>query len=284
MMIGLIIFVSCTDAKRSRVLGRVNEWQGKEIHYLEGAKFVLNGDSVLGDSLNQNYRVFSYVDSIGCVSCKLKLSEWGNFISMVDSIYPNIVSFQFVFQPYRTRELQLMLKREKLSALIYVDKNGRFGELNKFPENMDFQTFLLDKDNRVLAIGNPIHNPKVKELYLKIIRGENIERGDESKETRTKVEIDKTVVSLGSFDWQEEQKAAFVLKNTGDRLLVIQDVTTSCGCTTVAYAKEPVQPGGEVALEVAYKADHPEHFDKTVTVHCNAEASPLVLRINGNAG
>ncbi|WP_321481197.1 hypothetical protein [uncultured Bacteroides sp.] len=27
--------------------------------------------------------------------------------------------------------------------------------------------FFLDKDNKVLAIGNPIHNPKVKELYLK---------------------------------------------------------------------------------------------------------------------
>lgn len=41
---------------------------------------------------------------------------------------------------------------------------------------MNFHTFLLDKDNKVLAIGNPIHNPKVKELYLKIIQGEKVEQ------------------------------------------------------------------------------------------------------------
>ena len=135
----------------------------------------------------------------------------------------------------------------------------------------------------MLAIGNPIHNPKVKELYLKIIQGEKIERGDESKVIKTEVDISNMSVSLGSFDWQEEQKATFVLKNVGDKPLVIQDVTTSCGCTTVTYPKAPALPGRELALEVVYKAEHLEHFDKTITVYCNAETSPLVLKISGNA-
>jgi hypothetical protein len=87
-----------------------------------------------------------------------------------------------------------------------------------------FQTFLLDKGNKVLAIGNPVHNPKVKELYLKIIQGEKIGRGGENKVIRTKVAIDRTSVSLGSFDWQEEQKVTFILENVGDKPLVIQDV------------------------------------------------------------
>ncbi|WP_373758627.1 DUF1573 domain-containing protein, partial [Bacteroides heparinolyticus] len=53
--------------------------------------------------------------------------------------------------------------------------------------------------------------------------------------------------------------------------------------TTVTYSKEPVQPGKEIVLEVSYKAEHPEHFNKTITVYCNAEISPLVLQINGDA-
>lgn len=138
-------------------------------------------------------------------------------------------------------------------------------------------------DNKVLAIGNPIHNPKVKELYLKIIRGEKVGQEDKSKQVVTKVNVDKTSVSMGNFNWQEEQKATFTLKNTGDKLLVIQDVATSCGCTTVSYSKEPVQPGKETTLEVAYKADRPEHFAKTITVYCNAEHSPLTLKISGDA-
>lgn len=132
-------------------------------------------------------------------------------------------------------------------------------------------------------IGNPILNPKIKELYLKIIRGNDIVSTAGKGITQTKVHIDVSFLHLGNFDWQEEQKATFILKNVGDKPLVIQDVATSCGCTTVAYSKEPALPGKEIALEVVYKAEHPEHFDKTITVYCNTENSPLVLKISGDA-
>ena len=157
-------------------------------------------------------------------------------------------------------------------------------ELNHFPsKGAAFHTFLLDKDNRVLAIGNPIHNPKVKELYLKIIQGEKVEKDKGTEVINTKVTIDKTSISLGRFNWQKEQKVTFTLKNTGNRPLAVQDVNTSCGCTSVSFSKEPVQPGGELKLEVTYTAEHPEHFNKTITVYCNMESSPLVLKIMGDA-
>ena len=145
------------------------------------------------------------------------------------------------------------------------------------------RTFLLDKDNKVLAIGNPIHNPKVKELYLKIIQGEKIGSINESNVLNTMVDIDKTAASLGDFAWQEERKATFTLKNMGNKPLFISDVTSSCGCTSVDYSKEPVNPSESLRLHVTYKADHPGHFSKTITVYCNADASPIRLKISGNA-
>ena len=216
----------------------MQEWKGREILYPNDMHFFMQGrDTLNADSICM-YKIITYIDSIGCMSCKLGLSQWQDFAVNVDSI---------------------------------------------FPSNMNFQTFLLDRNNRVIAIGNPIYNPKVKELYLKIIKGEKIERRDESKVIKTEVDASNISVSLGRFDWQEEQKATFILKNVGDKPLVIQDVATSCGCTTVAYSKEPALPGKEIALEVVYKAEHPEHFDKTITVYCNTENSPLVLKISGDA-
>ena len=47
--------------------------------------------------------------------------------------------------------------------------------------------------------------------------------------------------------------------------------------------KEPVRPESSMTLYVAYKAEHPEHFNKTITVYCNTKASPLLLKIMGNA-
>lgn len=66
-------------------------------------------------------------------------------------------------------------------------------------------------------------------------------------------------------------------------LVLIQDVVTSCGCTSVTYPREPVKPDGKLVLEVIYKAEYPEHFNETITVYCNAESSPIQLEINGDA-
>ena len=176
-----------------------------------------------------------------------------------------------------------LLRRVHFSYPVCIDEKDSFNLLNKFPKDNRFQTFLLDKNKKVVAIGNPINNPQIKELYQKIIQGETTNQKDESKLVQTEVSIDKTSVEMGSFDWHKEQKATFTLKNTGGSPLVIQDVTTSCGCTTVSYSKEPTQPGKEITLEVVYKAEHPEHFSKTVTVYCNTASSPIRLSLSGDA-
>ena len=73
------------------------------------------------------------------------------------------------------------------------------------------------------------------------------------------------------------------MTNTGNGLLVILDIITSCGCTKVEYSKEPVRPGGTLEVKVIYEAEKAEHFNKTVTVYCNVENSPLRLIVKGNA-
>ena len=208
---------------------------------------------------------------------------WREFIHRLDSTYPGKVSVLLFLHSKSEIELLYALKKNGFDYPVCIDENDKLNRLNHFPSDMAFQTFLLDKDNKVLAMGTPILNPKIKELYLKIIRGNDIVSTAGKGITQTKVHIDVSFLRLGNFDWQEEQKATFILKNIGDNPLVIQDVATSCGCTTVAYSKEPALPGKEIDLEVVYKAEHPEHFDKTITVYCNAETSPLVLKISGDA-
>ena len=258
----------------------LNEWVGKEILYPKNL-LICNDSS--GNSLESKYKVFIYTDSLGCVSCKLNLAKWRTFISMVDSVAPGNVRALFVFQPKRINELRMLLKNENFSYSLYIDKDDQFNKLNHFPSKMEFQTFLLDKDNKVLAIGNPVLNPKVKELYLKIIQGKPLQDDSKDKQVMTTVSLESTVLSMGDFSWQEERQGTFRLKNTGEKPLVIQDVVTSCGCLTVDYPQEPVQPGKEAVLRMTYKADSPGYFNKVVTVYCNAEDSPIRLRVSGNA-
>ena len=90
-------------------------------------------------------------------------------------------------------------------------------------------------------------------------------------------------MDFGSFPQLEKQENSFVLVNTGNSLLVIQDIVTSCGCTKVEYSKEPVLPGDTLDVKVFYEAEDAGYFNKVVTVYCNTENSPLRLTVKGTA-
>jgi hypothetical protein len=259
----------------------VNEWEGKEILFPTHSTFTIQGkDTVDFQFQNAEYKVVTYVDSVGCTGCKLQLPRWKELMTEVDSLNGGRVSFLFYFHPKDLKELRFLTRREGFTYPVCFDEKDDFNYLNHFPSESMFQTFLLDKENRVIALGNPIQNPKVKELYLNLIKGNGI---TESKGTLTEVSIDKTVIDFGSFPKEAKQERSFVLTNTGKELLVIQDITTSCGCTKVEYSKEPVRPGSKLELKVIYEAEQSERFNKTVTVYCNSKNSPIHLVVKGNA-
>lgn len=280
-LIFVLLAISCSDRQKKEITSLVEYWKGKEILFPATSIFIQDKDTI-DFPLKSQYKILSYVDSAGCVSCKLKLSEWKDFINVVDSVNPS-VKVLFFFSPEKIKDVYRALYQSYFHHPVCIDLEDSLNILNNFPSNMTFQTFLLNSENRVLAIGNPIQNPNVKELYLNIIQGKNMQSNDKKNILQTKVSVDKSSVSLGSFDWQKEQIISFRIKNIGNKALVIQNVNTSCGCTTVNYSREPIQPGKEIALEVIYKAEHPEHFNKTISIYCNAEVSPVVLKISGDA-
>ena len=278
------LFLSCMDSTRPQIADIVEEWYGKTLSLPSNLKFVLYDKEVT--SLLQNkwdYAVVSYTDSIGCTSCKLQLNRWKDLINVFDSLYSQKVTFIFVMHPFDRKELVQLLKEYQFDYPVCIDEDNLFDKRNHVPKNNMFQTFLLDKNSEILAIGNPVLNPKVKTLYQEIIQGGSLQDDSEDKQVMTTVSLEATVFSMGDFAWQEERQGTFRLKNTGEKPLVIQDVVTSCGCLTVDYPQEPVQPGKEAVLRMTYKADNPGHFNKAVTVYCNAENSPIKLRVSGNA-
>lgn len=277
-----LILSACRNKQHEMILSTFQEWERKEIQFPSHSVFTIQGVDTIEYHLQDKYKIIVYVDSVGCTSCKLQLSEWKKFIQTVDSIHSDSVQFLFYFTPRKSQEIHRLLLENRFRYPICIDKQDSINIINHFPTNINFQTFLLDRENKVIAIGNPIHNFKVKKLYLEIISGEKFQI-KKKNELQTNIEIKQTNINLGFFNWQEEQKSTFSLNNIGENLLVIQDVSTSCGCTTVSYSQEPVQPGKEIKLDIIYKAEHPGHFSKTITVYCNAESSPIELNISGDA-
>ena len=276
-----LLMVSCSESEKERLSRLVQEWEGKEILFPAHSTFTIQGkDTVDFDFKGAAYTIVTYIDSVGCTSCKLQLHRWKELVKEVDSLTNGDVPFLFYFYPKDIKELRYLTRRDAFTYPVCFDEKDDFNRLNRFPSEMMFQTFLLDKENRVIALGNPIQNPKVKELYLNLIKG----MGEStSKERLTTVSINSTVIDFGSFPKEEKQERSFILTNTGKGLLVIQDIVTSCGCTKVEYSKEPVRPGERLEVKVIYEAEQAEHFNKTVTVYCNADNSPFRLAVKGAA-
>ena len=276
-----LFFASCEESEKERLSRFVQEWEGKEILFPAHSTFTIQGrDTVDFDFKDATYKIVTYIDSVGCTDCKLQLYRWKELIKEVDSLTNGNVPFLFYFHPKDMKELRYLTRRNGFTYPVCFDEKDDFNRLNRFPGEMMFQTFLLDKENRVVALGNPVQNPKVKELYLNLIKG----MGEStSKEKLTAVSINSTVIDFGSFPKEEKQERRFVLTNTGKGVLVIQDIITSCGCTKVEYSKEPVRPGGTLEMKVIYEAEQAEHFNKTVTVYCNVGDSPIRLTVKGTA-
>ena len=74
----------------------------------------------------------------------------------------------------------------------------------------------------------------------------------------------------------------FEFINTGKAPLVINNVSTSCGCTTPSWPREPIPSKGRAIIKVRYDSNRIGNFSKTITVYSNAKNSPVMLSIKGS--
>ena len=273
------LLVSCSESREEAVYRLVKEWTGKEIKFPERSVFTVQGkDTVDFTYQDADYKVLVYVDSVGCTSCELQLDRWKKVIKEMTEETGKDIPFLFFFHPKDMKELRYLTRRDSFTYPVCFDEKDELNVLNRFPLDMTFQTFLLDEENRVVSVGNPVHNPKVKELYLKHIMGS----GNDSMETpKTSVELPEAEKDFGTIPLNEKREHVFKLLNTGNKPLVVYDVTTSCGCTKAEYSKEPVRPGETLDLKVIYNAEDKGRFRKSLRVYCNVEDSPSNLTVVG---
>ncbi|MBP1617093.1 MAG: hypothetical protein H6Q14_920 [Bacteroidetes bacterium] len=251
----------------------VRKWIGKTIQLPDDflCKYQYKDTSLCASLLGKEYRVLLYMDSTGCANCKFDMKDWKNLIEKVDnSDYKSKVGFLLFFQSKKNKikELSYFLKRDNFSYPVFLDTANTINKLNHFPSNPAYQCFLLDRHNKVLAIGNPALNPKVWELYKRIISGD---KQPAKQERTTTVEADKREYNYGSIKINKAHSMEFTLKNTGTSPLIISQVSASCGCTAVDWEKRPIPPGESTRIKVEMKPDNPGTFTKTITAYCNVE-------------
>lgn len=104
----------------------------------------------------------------------------------------------------------------------------------------------------------------------------------EAKKKYPVIQFETTSVDLGTFSQDHPVQTAEVkFRNVGDAKLVINSVSTSCGCTVADYPKDFISPGGEGKIVITYDGSHkfPGPFQRLVRVfsNCKQEVSKIFV-------
>ena len=105
-----------------------------------------------------------------------------------------------------------------------------------------------------------------------------------AQQKQATISFDKLIHDFGTFKEEDGNVAcSFSLTNTGSIPLVINRVSASCGCTSPAWSREPIIPGGKGFVEAIYNPkNRPGKFSKSLTVFSNAAKKAIVLTIKGD--
>lgn len=170
----LTLLCSCEGGKESKMDKMVGNWRGKAIAFPAHSTFTIQcNDTVDFAFPDFDYRIVTYIDSIGCASENFELTHWSEFMNEMDSLTDGDVHFVFYFNSKDKQKLRYITLRDNFTYPICFDDKGLFDGLNQFSKEFPIQSFLLDTEDKVLTVGDPINNNKTKELYCKIMTRES---------------------------------------------------------------------------------------------------------------
>jgi hypothetical protein len=121
---------------------------------------------------------------------------------------------------------------------------------------------------------------KENDLPAGLIENPNTASGIANPDKLPKIEFEKDFHDFGKIIQGEKVTFAFKFKNTGKAMLLISNVSTSCGCTVIDYPKEPIKPGQSGKIDVSFDSEGKRGSqNKTATVFANTQPNSTILRI-----
>jgi hypothetical protein len=103
----------------------------------------------------------------------------------------------------------------------------------------------------------------------------------QAQEKKAEMTFESDVVDYGEVAYGSDGVRQFKFTNTGNDVLIVARVYSTCGCTIPKKPEAPIQPGETGVIEVKYDTKRPGPIRKTITVYSNASEVPQSLKIKG---
>ncbi len=264
---------SCKKSARDVYAEAVEEWIGKEILFPD-SMMTVTGEMIAPPTAD--FTIVSYYDSTGCTGCRMKLPFWNEFMNKVDSVRGNnSVELVMVAATDNLKELKHLVKLNSFSGNMVYNPDDSFNRLNGFPGDANLQTFLLDRDHRVIAMGHLVINSGLERLYLSKIGNDDLNSQDISQEEEV-YEFDFGKVSPG-----EKVTHVFKLHNESPDTLKVRDVITSCECTSGSISTRIIPPSSGYELTAEFQDTVPGEFFRTISTLFENNKTDIQFELSG---
>lgn len=129
-------------------------------------------DSIdIKEIFNSELKIYTHIDA-SCGTCIESLMAWNNLIPELNRNNIDVIlictsdnKFELLKYYFESKEI------DNFSYPLFLDHKNNFLKNNKFMlKSKNFETVLTDKDDSILLLGNPNYSNKIKELYFKEIK------------------------------------------------------------------------------------------------------------------
>ncbi len=158
--------ISCGKQK---LLKQLETFTSEEVVVPDGIRQMIGWqDTIILNTDIGLARLIVYVDPVTCSSCRLKLMfEYTDVIDFHEEAGEAFVPL-FIFSPPQANvdEVIRTLETTQFNYPVFIDEHQAFPAANPhIPADNRFHTFLIDKNGKVILVGDPVNNPQLWELY-----------------------------------------------------------------------------------------------------------------------
>lgn len=217
---------------------------GKEIIFPDSMSIQIQHISLNCDILTNPYTIITYIDSADCTSCKMKLSSWTKFLNELKHLGVDDIGFLMIMDSNDQDDVEYVLQKGNFLYPVGLDHKSQFHLLNSLPQEEEFHTMLLDYGHKIVAVGNPILNPKIKNIYKSLIID------DDPIENKNNGLCHDPAISVGVHLPGDTIQKTFHLFNYGSQTVSIQEIIPSCDCINVSVSNDIIRTNGHSQITI----------------------------------
>lgn len=264
---------SCKKTARDIYAEAVEEWIGREILFPD-SMMTVTGEMIAPPTAD--FTIVSYYDSTGCTGCRMKLPFWKEFMNKVDSAKGNkSVTVLMIAAADKQTELKHLVRFNHFPGKMISDPEDEINRLNQFPNSTELQTFLIDQDHRVIALGNPVTGSNLSKMYISLIEGED----QDNRQLPYDEEIHE--FNFGRITPGEKVVHTFRLHNSFADTLKVREVITSCECTEASVSSKVIPPDSDYELKALFRDTVQGEFFRTILILFENNKPDIQFELSG---